>query len=271
MTALTLRDVLAHAERLWPAAGAEDWDVVGLVSGSLDQSVSKVLFVVDVTDETVSEAVDGGYDLIVAHHPLMLRGVTTVAEDRFKGDALARLIRANCALLSVHTNGDRVESGTSATLARAIGLSNVSPLVPHPLGGGLGAVGTVATTTLGEFARHVAAALPATAGGVRVAGDMSKPVSTIALCAGAGDSLLSNATVVSADVYVTSDLRHHPAAEFRDNARLANDTALVDISHWAAEWLWLENAARELGEAATELTISVSDINTDPWTFAVMQ
>lgn len=271
MTSLTLRDVLAHTERLWPRDGAEEWDVVGLVTGALDQRISKVLFVVDVTDKTVSEAIDGGFDLVIAHHPLLLRGVTTVAEDRFKGEALARLIRANCALVSIHTNGDRVSTGTSATLARALGLSDVSPLVAHPLGGGLGALGAISPTTLGEFARLIAGVLPATAGGVRVAGDMTKTVSTVALCAGAGDSLLSNATVNAADVYVTSDLRHHPAAEFRDNARLANDTALIDISHWAAEWLWLDQAARELGETATELAISVSDINTDPWTFAVMQ
>lgn len=271
MVDYTLRDVIAKTEKLWPSAGAEDWDVVGLVAGIHEQPVSKVLFVVDVTDDTVTEAIDGGYDLIIAHHPLLLRGVTSVAEDRFKGEALARLIRAHCALLSVHTNGDRVESGTSGTLARALGLTNIVPLVTHPLGGGLGASGSVVPTTLGEFARHIASVLPATAGGVRVAGDMTASVSQVALCAGAGDSLLSNETVGAADVYITSDLRHHPAAEFRDNARLANNTALIDISHWAAEWIWLEQAAAELGALAPEIDVTVSDINTDPWTFAVMQ
>ena len=271
MTVPTLRDVVARVNSLWPPVGAEEWDSVGLVTGSLDSTVSNILFVVDVTEETVSEAVDGGYDLIIAHHPLLLRGVTTVAEDRFKGNAIARLIRANCALVSVHTNGDRVETGTSATLARALGLNDISPIVPHALGGGLGAVGRTEQKTLSEFARLVASVVPATAGGVRVSGNMSRPVSTVALCAGAGDSLLGHESVSNADVFITSDLRHHPASEFRENARLTHDTALIDISHWAAEWLWLEGAAAELRAGLPNVSTTVSDINTDPWTFAVVQ
>jgi putative NIF3 family GTP cyclohydrolase 1 type 2 len=99
----------------------------------------------------------------------------------------------------------------------------------------------------------------------------ARTVETVTLCAGAGDSLLAHPLVRGSDVYVSSDLRHHPASEFREQARLDNDTALIDISHWAAEWLWLDQAARELRELAPELVVTVSDINTDPWTFAVVQ
>lgn len=271
MASVTLRDVIAHAERLWPSAGAEAWDVVGLVTGSPDASITKVLFVVDVTDETIAEAIEGNYDLVIAHHPLLLRGVTDVAESAFKGSAIARLIRANCALVTIHTNGDRVATGTSACLAAAIGVVVERPLVAHALGAGLGAWGTIATTTLGEFARAIANAIPATAGGVKVSGDMTKLVTAVALCAGAGDSLLGHLDVLGADVYVTSDLRHHPASEFRETARLGKDTALVDISHWAAEWLWLDVAAEELRLALSGVSIDVSEINTDPWNFVVVQ
>jgi dinuclear metal center YbgI/SA1388 family protein len=270
MTSPSLRDVLDHTERLWPAAGAEEWDIVGLVSGSLDSDIQKILFVVDVTADTVTEAIDGGYDLVIAHHPLLLRGVTSVAEDEFKGETLARLIRANCGLLSVHTNGDRVQTGTSATLASALGLSATEPLQPHPMGGGLGIVGTVPATTVGEFARLIASVLPATARGVRVSGEMSQPVNRVTLCAGAGDSLLGNSIVQASDIYVTSDLRHHPASEFRDTVKRGANTALVDISHWAAEWLWLDTAASELRDSVKGVTVDVSEINTDPWTFVVV-
>lgn len=272
MTVTTVRDVLQHVEALWPAYGAEDWDVVGLVTGSPDAAVKRVLFVVDVTDATVSEAVDGGYDLIIAHHPFLLRGVNSLAEDRVKGDAIARLIRSGCALVSVHTNGDRVETGTSATLARALDIDVQSPIAPHPLGGGLGIVGSLRETlTLGEFAQRIASVLPATATGVRVSGDFTQSVTVVSLCAGAGDSLLGHPSVSSTDVYVTSDLRHHPATDFREEARLSRDTALIDISHWAAEWLWLDVAASQLATNLPHLHIAVSDINTDPWTFTVTQ
>lgn len=271
MGAPRLSDVIDAVNALWPPDGAEDWDSVGLVTGSHDAEINSVLFVVDVTDATVSQAVDGGYDLIVAHHPHLLRAVTSVAEDRFKGHAISRLIRAGCGLLTVHTNGDRVVTGTSSALASVLGVTDTVPLVPHPLGGGLGVRGRVTPTTLGEFSRHIASVIPATAGGVRVSGNMTHPISTVAICAGAGDGLLAHTDVVSADVYVTSDLRHHPASEFRENARLVNDTALVDISHWAAEWVWLETAAAELRSALTGVAVDVSDLNTDPWTFAVVQ
>ena len=81
----------------------------------------------------------------------------------------------------------------------------------------------------------MAAALPATAQGVRVAGDAERPVRRVAVAGGAGDFLLDLVASTDADVYLTSDLRHHPALEFLER----NGPALVDVSHWAAEWTWL--------------------------------
>lgn len=269
--ATTLRELTAYIDTVWPFSGQEDWDNSGVVSGMPDAVVSNVHLAVDVTDATVTEAIDAGADVLVAHHPLLLRGVMTMSEDRYKGDLVARLIRANCALIAVHTNGDRVPTGTSVALATALGVDVSGPIVSHPLGGGLGIVGTVSIQSLGDLARRLADVLPATAGGVRVSGEFAKTVQSVAICAGAGDSLLGDPKVREADVYITSDLRHHPASEFREQARLDNDTALIDVSHWAAEWLWLNTAAAELRANTLGLTISVSEINTDPWTFAVMQ
>ena len=104
-----------------------------------------------------------------------------------------------------------------------------------------------------------------------MSGSYDSPVSTIALCAGAGDSLLSEPAVLASDVYITSDLRHHPASEFRENARIGGGPALIDVSHWASEWLWLDVAAEQLRAALPELTVTVSELRTDPWDFAVMQ
>jgi dinuclear metal center YbgI/SA1388 family protein len=271
--ATTVADVLAIAEGLWPASGAEDWDAVGLVSGDRSASVSRILLAVDAVADTVDEAVDSRSDLLLTHHPLLLRGVSTIAEDRYKGAVLARLIRGNCALLAAHTNADVVETGTSATLARRLGLINQKPLVPgESAARGIGRVGTLAApTTVGRLARQLADLLPPTAGGVRVSGQYDAPVATVALCAGAGDSLLGNAAVVGADVYITSDLRHHPASEFRENSRVTGGPALIDVSHWASEWLWLDVAAEQLRAALPAVTVTVSELRTDPWDFTVVQ
>ena len=269
-----LADLLATVERLWPAAGAEPWDAPGLVTGDPAHEVRRVLLAVDAVAATVDEAVDAGADVLVTHHPLLLRGVTSIAEDRYKGALLARLIRADCALVAAHTNADVVETGTSAALAERLDVIDAVPIVPNATdpGRGLGRVGRIAEpTTLGRLARRLADILPPTASGVRAAGSYDDPIETIAVCGGAGDSLLSHPLVQDADVYVTADLRHHPASEAREQAVLGGGPALIDVSHWASEWLWLDAAAAELRESHPDLEVVVSDLRTDPWDFQVLQ
>ena len=79
-----------------------------------------------------------------------------------------------------------------------------------------------------------------------------------------------NPAVLAADVYVTSDLRHHPASEAAQAARLGRGPALVDVSHWASEWLWLEVAAEQLRAELPGVEVGVSELRTDPWEFAIV-
>jgi dinuclear metal center YbgI/SA1388 family protein len=274
----TVRDLLTVTERLWPVAGAEPWDAPGAVTGSLDAPATRTLLAVDVVRDTVEEAVDGGYDVLIAHHPLLLRGVTSVSEERYKGDLLARLIRARCTLITAHTNADVVPDGVSDVLAQRLGLTGTRPIVQSPASysahaaSGLGRVGDLAEpVSLGNLARALADILPATATGVRVAGDYGRSVRTVALCGGAGDSLLQEPAVASADVYITSDLRHHPASEAIEQSRVSGGPALIDVAHWAAEWVWLDTAAAQLRAALPGVTASVSELRTDPWDFVIVQ
>lgn len=265
-----LNDVV---ESLWPLDGAEPWDAPGLLSGDPEAQVDRVHLAVDAVLETVDEAVAAGAQALIVHHPLLLRGVTTIAETTTKGAALARLIRGGCGLIAAHTNADIVGEGTSAELAARIGLVETRPIVPGARPDiGLGRVGRLPQpTTLGRLAGRLAEVLPPTATGVRGAGDWDRPVQTVALCAGAGDSLLGADAVRAADVYITSDLRHHPASDARELARLGAGPALLDISHWAAEWLWLDRAATQLRAALPGLAVEVSELRTDPWDFAITQ
>jgi dinuclear metal center YbgI/SA1388 family protein len=266
--ATTIAEIQAVVERLWPIAGAEPWDAPGLIAGDPASAVSSIHLAVDAVPATAREAVEANADLLLVHHPLLLRGVTSVAEDRYKGVVLASLVRANCGLLAAHTNADVVETGTSGVIAAKLGLTSLEPITAT----GIGRVGTLlAPTTLGRLARVLAELLPPTATGVRVSGDFDAPVRTVAVCGGAGDSLLGEPAVLAADVYVTSDLRHHPASEFRENALVNDGPALIDVSHWASEWLWLETAAHELRAAVPGVTVTVSELRTDPWDFAVVQ
>ncbi len=271
---VTLGTVLLAAEELWPESLAEDWDEVGLVTGRLNSPVTKIMFAVDPTLEVIEEAIDFGAELLITHHPLLLKGVTSVAATTAKGKAVHRLIESGTALLTVHTNGDSAVGGVSDVLADALGLQDVAPLTPASNGlpeEGIGRVGDLPEVlTLGDFAARVFGILPAVAGGVRVSGDRDGLVRRVAVCGGAGDSLFGEVRASSADVYLTADLRHHPASEARESA-VDGRPYLIDVSHFASEWLWLPAAAGALGNVLADqghdVEIRVSGTNSDPWDF----
>jgi dinuclear metal center YbgI/SA1388 family protein len=372
----TVGDLHTLLEQRYPAGSAESWDRVGLVSGNVTAPVHGVLLSVDVTDAVIDEAIELGADLIIAHHPLLLRGVNTVDPRRPQGRMFRRLLRSDLGLITAHTNADIPAGGVADSLAAALGLSETRPLrqvpvypadqlvtyvpvdhtdavldalsaagagavgtyqraaftvtgtgtfVPGPgarpaigrpgrreqvaenmiemimdrrlrnrviaalldahpyevpayhltevarpadLAGtaGIGRIGRIAETSLAGFADQVAAALPKTASGIRVAGEPDRMINTVALQGGAGDDLLDVAREAGADVYLTSDLRHHPASE-----AIAWDgaPALIDVPHWAAEWTWLPRLRDQLVGELDDVSVKVSEINTDPWTFRV--
>ncbi|MDQ3664685.1 MAG: Nif3-like dinuclear metal center hexameric protein [Actinomycetota bacterium] len=369
----TVAEIVATLESLYPTRWADDGDAIGLVVGDPTARVSKVLFAVDPVQAVVDEAIELRADLLVVHHPLFYRAVSSVAADTPKGKVVHSLITHGISLYVAHTNADSPRHGVSESIAEALGLHDVKPLMAAPAdpldkivtfvppgdtgamidalsAAGAGAIGdydrcafvsigegtfrpgdeanpTIGTRgkaaavaesrvemvlaragrgavvaalrdahpyeepafdvlelaswegdrgpgRVGELAEPVAlstfvdtvvATLPETAAGARVAGDLSRDVRRVALAGGAGDFLLDAARASGADVYVTSDLRHHPASEFREY----DGPALVDVPHWAAEWMWLPVAERVLRDrlAAAETTVetAVSRICTDPW------
>jgi len=268
----TLATVIEQLDDLWPESGAQVWDSPGLVVGDPLQRVNSIHLMVDAVSESIDEALEQGADLIIAHHPLLLRPVTTVAESSYKGSIVSKVIRGGASLYAAHTNADVVPTGTSAVLANALGLKNQVPLAPSERAGyGLGRVGVLEESmSLYELAVALGEVLPQTAVGPVVAGDPEQRVSRVSLCAGAGDSLLAHPAVLTSDVYITSDLRHHPASEARQQALLAGGPALINISHFGAEWLWLDTAAEQLRERLG-IDVVVSDLTTDPWTFQVQR
>ncbi len=128
----TLAELVAALERRYPPGTAESWDRVGLVAGDPAQRVRRVLLAVDPVAAVVDEALDWGADLVVTHHPLLLRGIHSVAATTFKGTLLHRLIRGGAALYAAHTNADAARGGVAEALAALVGLTDLRPLVPTP-------------------------------------------------------------------------------------------------------------------------------------------
>ena len=274
LTTPTLGEVLLAIEELWPSSLAESWDAVGPVVGRPERPVRRIMFAVDPTLEVIADAVSRGTDLLVTHHPLLLKSVNSVAATGFKGEAVHLLIESGCALVTAHTNADSALGGVSDVLADILGVTDTKPLAPSSAGlpeEGIGRVGMLPEPMLlQEFASRVFSALPSVAGGVRVAGERAGIVQKVAVCGGAGDSLFDAVRDSEADVYVTADLRHHPASEARE-ASLNGKPYLIDVSHFASEWLWLPSAADALVNVLHDLGHSVeaevSKINSDPWDF----
>ncbi|QNE21868.1 Nif3-like dinuclear metal center hexameric protein [Kribbella qitaiheensis] len=268
----TLGDVLAVLDELYDPAWAESWDAVGLVTGDPAQPVRKVLFAVDPMRVVIDEAIAGDFDLLVTHHPLLLKGVNSVAAITPKGTVIHDLIKSETALHVCHTNADNANPGVSDALANKLGLQDTRPLKPLPqdptgnLGGGR--IGVLAEpVTLEEFAARVAANLPRTQHGVRVSGDPQRRIETVAVVGGAGDTEFERVRAAGVDAYVTADLRHHPATEAR---AYDEGPALVDVAHWASEWPWLEDAARlltaRLATGGSTVDTHISTLCTDAWT-----
>ncbi|MBU5655520.1 MULTISPECIES: Nif3-like dinuclear metal center hexameric protein [Corynebacterium] len=272
----TVGEIRRVIHEAYPPQLAEPWDAVGLVCGDPTDEVSTVAFALDCTQEVADKAVELGAQMLVVHHPLLLRGVTSVAADTPKGKVIHTLIRNGVALLAAHTNADKARPGVNDKLAELVGIKPGRPIVPvEPYENldealGLGRVGELEEpVTLREFTQRVADALPETEWGVRAAGDPERMVKRVAVSSGSGDSFLDQAAALGVDVYVTSDLRHHPVDEHLRAAHLAEPEgpAVVDTAHWASEFPWTAQA-RDIVEDALRVNTEIIDVRTDPWTIS---
>jgi dinuclear metal center YbgI/SA1388 family protein len=269
---LTLREVLEVVEHLYPPHTAQSWDRVGLVTGDPQQPVRRIHLAVDPTLAVIEEARDLGADLLLTHHPLLLRGVHGIATTSAKGASVTNLVVGDVALYVAHTNADVAADGVCEALARACGLERTEALTESE-GQPLGRVGDLPeAVALRAFVERLATHLPPAAGGIRVAGPADAVVRRVAVLGGAGDDLFDAVRASGADVYVTADLRHHPALEAREEAR-GGTPYLVDAGHWASEQVWLATAEKAvraaLRERATRVETHISTVRTDPWTFVV--
>lgn len=291
-----LKQVVDVLETLYPLRYAESWDHPGLIVGDLSAPVRRIEFAADPTMEVVRQAIERGTDLLVCHHPLLFRSVHEVSGLGVHGDIVRRLSQAGCALWVGHTNADAAYRGTGMAAADLFGLVDQRPLTPiddptaaHPVG--LGRVGSLPEPmTLEAFARRVADVLPHTELGVQVCGPLDATVRTVAVLPGSGDSLFDEVRAAGVDVYVTSDLRHHPATDAIEQARYeaamrgrgiglgSGDAAirplLINTPHSAIESLWFHYAVEDVPQAVEQATgerpqVYWNRMNTDPWTLSI--
>lgn len=264
----TVGEVMSILESIAPPALAESWDSNRLIVGDTSELASRILLAVDPLPAVIDEAIERGVDMIITHHPLFLRRTDHVSTTSSKGRSVHRLIRAGISLANAHTSWDSAHGGVAEALALAVGLTDLEVLSSSPAdpSQGIGRVGRLPEpTTLRRFAEHAARALPDSAPGLLVGGELEETVERIAVSGGSGDSLLGAARAAGADVFLTADLRHHPASDHLAEGK----PYLLSGTHWATEWVGLPPLAQRLEEVASArgftLDVTVSTTLTDPW------
>lgn len=257
---MRLKSLVAALDQHWPVAAADDWDNVGLAVGISDAQIANVLLSVDITREVLAEAVNLDCQLIISHHPLLLDGVIAITDDSYRGELVISAISKGISIYSAHTNADITETGVSAALAKHLGLENLTALNSEAVGHGR--IGSCAPVTVTKLVSKLQQILPTTKTGIRVIGKSDTSVSAIGLVAGSGMSFHQQAFDLGADVFITSDLKHHAALDFKEQYP---DKVLIEISHFAAESLWLEQARWELEQQHSDVKFLVCSVNTDPW------
>ena len=221
----TVQTVADAVNRLAPKNLAEDWDNPGLLVGEPSTPVKKIFVCLDVTDATITRAIELGAQLIVAHHPLIFRPIKNIRTDLPLGRKIARLLKNDVAVFAAHTNLDSAAGGVNDVLAKRIGLRDVKNFGDEEIS--LGRLGMLETPLSAEdFARHVKQSLGADNVRLICAGDFA--ISKVGVSSGAGSSFVAKAKFFGAQAFVTGDVKYHEAQAAFD-AEIFADTASKDF------------------------------------------
>ena len=209
---MTVRELYRYLDEKMPPALSCTWDNDGLMccpDGA--REVRRVLVTLDVTAAAVKHAIEGGYDVIVSHHPMIFKGLRAINDENYIADKAMTLIRAGVAVMSFHTRLDAVAGGVNDTLAALLGLCDVAPFGEEAIG----RIGTLdKPEALSAFASRVKSTLGAPA--VAVA-DAGKPVCRVAVLGGAGGDDVAAALTAGADTYVSGTLGYHDLVDAPEN------------------------------------------------------
>ncbi|MFM1986727.1 MAG: hypothetical protein RIS18_944 [Actinomycetota bacterium] len=253
-------------EKRYPKSLAVEWDRVGLETNNQELEVERVLLTIDVTPEVIAEAIEKSINLIVSHHPLILdpEEISDIQEKRIS--MKKELENKNVALYVAHTNADIAQGGVNDSLAKILGLKNIKVFGIE----NMGRIGDLSSQiSLGEFIKQIKSKLPEVSNSIQVSGNLENRIFKVAVCGGSGASLLPEIRQTEADVFVTADLKHHVVSDHQ----IMHGPALISVSHWASEWVWLPELKNQLeADFASEdlsVQIFVSNVITDPWSFSL--
>ncbi len=233
-----------------PKSLAEEWDNVGLQCGDPDEKVKKVVLALDVTPTLLAFALEAEADLVISHHPLVFKPLSSLNLKEYTARLLAGFLRHGISVISMHTNLDSVTGGVNDRLCSLLEIEDTCPLVPIPGRPecGLGRLGRLQRPMKQEeFLAHISERLAI--GRLAYAGCVKGPISTVAVCSGSGSTLFDEAIKRGAQAFVTAEIKHSVAIKAQ-----ALGILIVDAGHFHTErpvvqdvWDFLNKKAKEEG------------------------
>ncbi len=259
-------DFLDYLNELAPWGYAEEWDNVGLMVGSRQGDVKRILLCLDVTSKVIKEAIDCDAQLIVSHHPFLFSKLKKLDFDTIKGQQIQTLVTKGISVISAHTNLDVAIGGVNDTLAETIGLQELKPLQKYiPVGLndnlGLGKLGVLAQEMeFNEFLNSLKKKLDIT--NLRLIGAHPERVKNVAVFCGSFDVELDYLKGLQQDVLITGDLKYHDAMDAREMG-----LCIIDVGHFTSERVILPKLQKALADRFEPLEILCSKMESDPFIF----
>ena len=249
-----ISEVYSFIDEFAPFSTAMEWDNCGLLVRAEQKRAEKILLALDITVPVAEEARKLGAGLVVSHHPVIFAPIRRICCE----DPVYRLVRYGISAICAHTNLDLARGGVNDCLAHRLQLRDVEPLGPvddNMLS--LGRIGTLSVPAPAEIALQFVRKNLGTGGLRYVPGP--EIITRVAVGGGACAELLPRAAELHADLFLTSDVKHHELLLAQ-----ALGIALVDAGHYCTERVVLEPLAQRLRERFPDTEILLSAVEADP-------
>lgn len=256
---MKIKDVIATLEAFAPLPLQESYDNAGLQVGLTEAEISGVLLCLDVTEQVVEEAARKGCNLVVAHHPLLFRGLKRVSDSTLVERCVRTAILNGVTLYAAHTNLDNAQGGVNYRIAEKLALQHIRFLSPltNGLEGGSGVIGELAQPEKAKaFLQQVKQTFHVET--LLHNALLERPVQTIALCGGAGDFLLESALAAGADVFLTGEMHYHQYFGYEQQIQIGV------MGHYQSEQFTVELLHDILTQAYPTMKIIQTELNTNP-------
>lgn len=248
---MKIKEIVCALERFAPLPLQESYDNAGLQVGLTEAEASGALLCLDVTEEVIQEAVDMGCNLIVAHHPLLFRGVKRVSDTTQVERCLRLAVKNDICIYAAHTNLDNAEDGVNYKMAEKLGLMDVVSLEG---GGVLGYL--MAEEDSLAFLQRVKDVFRVES--LQHNELLRRPIQSVALCGGAGSFALDAAIEQEADAFLTGEMGYHQFFGHEQQIQIGV------MGHFQSEQFTTEIFQQIIGECAPQLPVFVTGVNTNP-------